>query len=84
MTSRKARATPSLSPRPTAHATLAGQKSDFTAEGSPPPGKVANVAPVQVELPAPRPGGATVAPAAPPGRRGARPHGPRPSKARYP
>jgi hypothetical protein len=37
-------------PRPTEQATLAEQKSDFTAEGSPPPGKVSNSAPVRAQL----------------------------------
>lgn len=46
------RATPAAAPPPEARApqppTLAEQKTDFTAEGSPPPGRVANMPPIEL------------------------------------
>jgi len=49
---------PRLSPQPK---TLAQQQADFTAEGSPPPGKVAASTPVTAQKPAPTPQRATPA-----------------------
>lgn len=41
--------------RPPRPKSLGKQKTDFTAEGSPPPGKVANEAPVTNAVPSPAP-----------------------------
>lgn len=49
----KAPPVPGLEPLPVKPPSLAEQKTDFTAEGSPPPGKVATTAPVSSTEPDP-------------------------------
>jgi hypothetical protein len=49
----KAAPVPGGPPLPASTPSLAEQKSDFTAEGSPPPGKVATTAPVSSTEPDP-------------------------------